>query len=102
MIYALGGSKLYTDNYMIERYDIEKNYWVTLHVLLEFEFNFLHHKALFNAEQYSYGMDTGNIHILNVQRVEDAVEEYYDMLIEIEDYSHIYLKMPKKLDASKY
>ena len=37
-----------TDNYLIEKYDIEENYWVTLHVLLEFEFNFLHHKVLFN------------------------------------------------------
>jgi len=50
MIYAFGGSQLYTDNYMIERYDIERDYWVTLHVLLDFEFNFQMHKVLFNAE----------------------------------------------------
>ncbi len=40
------------------------------------------------------GEGYNNIHILNVQRVEDSQKEYYDQLIELEEYSHIYLKMP--------
>ena len=63
---------------MIERYDIENDYWVTLHVLLEFEFSFLHHRALFNMSPTYTEEGYKNIHILNVQRVEDSHKEYYD------------------------
>ena len=47
----------------IEKYEIEQDYWVTLHVLLDFEFNFLRHKALFNMSSNFTGPGFENIHI---------------------------------------
>lgn len=71
MIYAFGGCQYPTDNFLIERYDIERNYWITLHVLLEYEFDFQKHKVMFNMAKGYRGVGYDNIHIVNVQRVED-------------------------------